>query len=37
MVISGKYGYEHAKAVIEASREDYLESFGDVSEDRRKT
>jgi inorganic pyrophosphatase len=35
--ISGKYGYEHAKAVVEASREDYQESFGDTSQDRRRT
>ena len=36
MVISGKYGFEHAKAVIEASREDYLECFGDAHAERRK-
>ena len=35
--ISGKYGYEHAKAVIEAAREDYLESFGDTTQERRRT
>ena len=35
--IAGKYGYEHAKAVVEASREDYQESFGDTSQDRRRT
>ena len=29
MKISGKYGYEHAKEVIEASREDYEEKFGE--------
>ena len=32
MEISGKYGFEHAKAVIEASSEDYQEKFGDASE-----
>ena len=37
MVISGKYGYEHAKAVIEAAREDYQESFGDALQERRRT
>jgi hypothetical protein len=37
MHIAGKYGYEHAKEVIEASREDYLESFGDTTQERRRT
>jgi hypothetical protein len=36
MVISGKYGFEHAKAVIEAARQDYEESFGDAHTDRRR-
>ncbi len=35
--IAGKYGFEHAKKVIEASLEDYQESFGDSSRDRRRT
>ena len=36
MVISGKYGFEHAKAVIEAARADYQENFGDAMSDRRR-
>jgi inorganic pyrophosphatase len=36
MKISGKYGFSHAAEVIEAAREDYLESFGDAGEDRRR-
>jgi inorganic pyrophosphatase len=36
LTVSGKYGYEHAKAVIEAARQDYLETFGDVTQDRRR-
>ena len=36
MVISGKYGFEHAKAVIEAASADYQEKFGEASEDRRR-
>ena len=35
--ISGKYGFDHAKAVIEAARLDYLESFGDATQERRQT
>ena len=35
--ISGKYGFEHAKAVIEAARLDYLESFGEATQERRQT
>ena len=35
LTVSGKYGYEHAKAVIEASRADYLEAFGDATRERR--
>ena len=31
MVISGKYGFDHAKAVIEAASEDYQEKFGDAT------
>ena len=34
MQIAGKYGYEHAKAVIQASSEDYQEMFGDATQDR---
>ena len=37
MQISGKYGFEHAKAVIEASSEDYQEKFGDATQDRRRS
>ena len=37
MVISGKYGFEHAKAVIQASSEDYEEIFGEASEERRRS
>jgi inorganic pyrophosphatase len=37
LTVSGKYGYEHAKSVIEAARQDYLESFGDTGEDRRRS
>ena len=37
MKISGKYGYTHAAEVIEAAREDYLESFGDTNDDRRRS
>ena len=33
--ITGKYGYAHAAEVIEAAREDYLETFGDALNDRR--
>ena len=36
MQISGKYGFDHAKAVIEAARADYQENFGEASEDRRR-
>ena len=35
--ISGKYGYEHAKEVIEAACEDYQESFGETTQERRRT
>jgi len=35
--ISGKYGYDHAAEVIEAARLDYLESFGDQTQERRQT
>ncbi len=35
--ISGKYGFDHAKAVIEAARLDYLESFGDATQERRQS
>jgi inorganic pyrophosphatase len=37
LTVSGKYGYEHAKAVIEASRKDYQESFGDANLERRRS
>jgi len=37
MHISGKYGYEHAKAVVEASSADYQESFGEATQDRRRS
>jgi hypothetical protein len=37
MVISGKYGFDHAKAVIEAASEDYQEKFGEASEERRRS
>jgi hypothetical protein len=37
MVISGKYGFEHAKAVIEAASADYQEKFGEASDDRRRS
>ena len=36
MQISGKYGFDHAKAVIEAARADYEEKFGEASEERRR-
>jgi inorganic pyrophosphatase len=36
IVVSGKYGYEHAKLVIEAACQDYLEAFGDASQERRR-
>jgi len=36
LTVSGKYGYEHAKAVIEAARADYQESFGAALQERRK-
>jgi len=36
LTVSGKYGYEHAKAVIEASRKDYQEAFGDANQERRR-
>jgi hypothetical protein len=35
-VISGKYGFDHAKAVIEAASEDYQEKFGDALQERRR-
>jgi len=35
--VAGKYGYDHAKLVIEAARADYQESFGDQSQERRRT
>ena len=35
MVISGKYGFDHAKAVIEAASQDYQEKFGDALQERR--
>ena len=35
MQIVGTYGYEHAAAVIEASRGDYLDKFGPPAADRR--
>jgi len=35
--ISGKYGFDHARAVIEAARLDYLESFGEAMQERRQT
>lgn len=35
--IAGKYGFDHAKKVIEAAREDYLESFGEATQERRRT
>ena len=35
--ISGKYGFDHAAEVIEAARLDYLESFGDQTQERRRT
>jgi len=34
--ITGKYGFTHAAEVIEAARLDYLESFGEVTEERRR-
>ena len=34
--LTGRYGFEHAAAVIEAARQDYLESFGDASQERRR-
>jgi inorganic pyrophosphatase len=34
--ISGKYGFAHAAEVIEASRLDYQESFGEAHEERRR-
>jgi len=37
LTVAGKYGYEHAKAVIEAARQDYLENFGDAGQERRRT
>jgi inorganic pyrophosphatase len=37
LTVSGKYGYEHAKAVIEAARQDYQEAFGDATQERRRT
>jgi inorganic pyrophosphatase len=37
MVISGKYGFDHAKAVIEAASQDYQEKFGDALQERRRT
>jgi inorganic pyrophosphatase len=36
MSITGTYGFEHAKAVIEAASADYEEKFGEQSLDRRK-
>ena len=36
MHIAGKYGFEHAKDVIEAAREDYQESFGEATQERRR-
>ena len=36
LTVSGKYGYEHAKSVIEASRADYQEAFGEATMDRRR-
>jgi inorganic pyrophosphatase len=36
LIVSGKYGYEHAKAVIEAAQKDYAETFGDSTQDRRR-
>jgi inorganic pyrophosphatase len=35
LTVAGKYGYDHAKAVVEAARADYQETFGGASEDRR--
>ena len=35
LTVAGKYGYEHAKAVIEASRADYKEAFGEAVSERR--
>jgi inorganic pyrophosphatase len=37
LTVAGKYGYEHAKAVVEAARQDYLESFGDATQQRRQS
>ncbi len=36
MEISGKYGFEHAKAVIEAASADYEEKFGEATQERRR-
>jgi inorganic pyrophosphatase len=35
--IAGKYGFEQATKVIEAAREDYQESFGEATQERRQT
>jgi inorganic pyrophosphatase len=35
--ITGKYGYAHAAEVIQAASDDYVESFGDAGQDRRRT
>jgi inorganic pyrophosphatase len=35
--ITGKYGFAHAAEVIQAASEDYQETFGEASQDRRRT
>ena len=37
MSITGKYGFEHAKAVIEAASADYQDAFGEATQERRRT
>jgi inorganic pyrophosphatase len=37
MSITGKYGFEHAKAVIEAASADYEEKFGEPTQERRRS
>jgi inorganic pyrophosphatase len=35
--ISGKYGFDHAREVIEAARLDYLESFGEATQEQQQS